>query len=104
MISIRNDFKQDHTSREAGEKLRLLILESRECITIDFSEVVIASASFFDEGIAKLIDESWTKKDFEKKIVLKNIFRRDLQLLVTTCEIRGIKNIQFSHTLSSETK
>jgi hypothetical protein len=96
MISIKNDFPADYTTRAAGEKLRKQILEANTPLTIDFTDIVIASASFFDEGMAKLIDEGWVKADLERDLVLKNIFRRDLKLLIDTCSLRGVSDIKFN--------
>ena len=78
-----------HT-RIAGERLRNLILNAKENVVLDFIDLKIASASFFDEGLAKLTLEGWKKPDFEKKIVLKNIYKMDLKLLISTCKVRGV--------------
>lgn len=90
-ILIKEVFKDDFTTRDAGEKLRLLILGSNDKVTLDFKDIKIASASFFDEGIAKLAFENWKKVDFENKIEFINIFSNDLVLIKNTCKVRGIK-------------
>lgn len=89
-ILIKEEFKDDFTTRVAGERLRKLILSADEAITLDFSDLKIASASFFDEGLAKLVEEGWKKVNFEEKLILKNIYKMDLKLLVSTCKVRGV--------------
>ncbi len=90
-IIIKERFKNDFTTREAGEQLRKMILSSSEKIIIDFADVKIASASFFDEGIAKLAHEGWNKQDLDSRIEFINIFSKDLELMHDTCLTRGIK-------------
>lgn len=90
-ISILQKFKQDHVTREAGEKLRHLILqrlETNQELELDFSETMIASTSFLDEGIAKLGLEA---KEITQKISLLKIHhmhRRDQELLLDLCKKR----------------
>ena len=48
-IVIKDEFSEDNITREAGEKLRNVILDAtKECrsLQIDFSGTVIASTSF----------------------------------------------------------
>lgn len=83
-INIGQKFADDFISREAGEKLRNLILETAEdgdSIEIDFGGKIIASTSFFDEGFAKLAEYGWTKEKL-LSIRLKNINERDLKVLM----------------------
>ncbi len=92
-ITIKNEFKEDHISREAGEKLRNLILvalKKYEHITINFSGVIIASTSFFDEGFAKLQLLGWDKKDFNKKIKIIGMNTKDYEVLLIVCKNRGL--------------
>lgn len=92
-IIIKNDFKDDYITRESGEKLRLIILENhkKNIITeIDFSDVIIASTSFFDESIAKLALEKWTKEQLDTFVILKDINPLDLNVLN---KIRAFRNI-----------
>lgn len=89
IITIKEQFPNDFTTRSAGEKLRELILANDEPTVIDFKDIKIASASFFDEGLAKLAENNWTQLDVEEKIILKNIFIMDLKLLNNTCIVRG---------------
>lgn len=83
-INIRREFASDFISREAGERLRQLILEAAEgdnSIEIDFGGKIIASTSFFDEGFAKLAEYGWTREKLFSIIKLKNINERDLEVL-----------------------
>ena len=73
-IFIRETFKNDYTTRDAGEKLRHMILLSKKKIMLDFSDIKIASASFFDEGIAKLSLEGWDSKKLNDQLEFKNLF------------------------------
>ena len=83
-LVIKDIFKQDYITREAGEELRTLILENynnKQETTLDFSDIIIASTSFFDEGIAKLALEGWDKKTYNKFIIIKDINRMDMEVL-----------------------
>lgn len=93
-INIKRDFSKDFISREAGEKLRLKILEvakKKGRVEIDFGHTIIASTSFFDEGFAKLAEEGWAQKDFHVRIQLKNINPRDRDILEKLCQNRKMK-------------
>jgi hypothetical protein len=90
-ILIKEAFSNDFTSREAGEKLRNTILTSNTKVTLDFKGLQIASASFFDEGLAKLMEHGWNENDFRDKLELKNIFHKDLALFHKILELKGIK-------------
>ncbi|HLG20069.1 MAG TPA: STAS-like domain-containing protein [Bdellovibrionota bacterium] len=84
VVLIRREFSSDHITRQAGERLRQLILDfanKGESIVIDFSGVTIASTSFLDEGLAKLADDGWSAEIVNQKITLKNIHARDRDLL-----------------------
>ena len=92
-IIIKTDFKSDYISREAGERLRLIILDNHKnnIITeIDFTDTVIASTSFFDESIAKLVLEEWTKEQLDTFVTLKDINPLDLNVLNKIREYRKI--------------
>lgn len=90
-IIIGEEFKNDFTTREAGEKLRKIIITSNEKLELDFINVKIASASFFDEGIAKLAEEGWSSERVKTMLAFENIFSRDLELLKSVCLGRNIK-------------
>ena len=90
-INIRKEFKKDWISREAGERLRMMILEADqkgEAIQIDFGNKMIASTSFFDEGFAKLTESGWTEQDLVKKIKFVDIHPQDERILKTLCKNR----------------
>ena len=90
-IVIGEDFKNDFTTREAGEKLRKMIIQANEKVDLDFINIKVASASFFDEGIAKLGEEGWSSEKIKEMVVFENIFSRDMELLKSVCSGRNIK-------------
>lgn len=90
-IVIGEDFKNDFTTREAGEKLRKMIIQANEKVDLDFINIKVASASFFDEGIAKLSEEGWSSEKIKEMVVFENIFSRDMELLKSVCSGRNIK-------------
>ena len=78
LINIEKDFTpEERMTREGGEKLRSMILDSTHPISIDFHLKPIASVSFWDESIAKLLLHGWSKNEIKEKIVFKNIHHRD---------------------------
>ncbi|MCB0327675.1 MAG: STAS-like domain-containing protein [Bdellovibrionales bacterium] len=88
-IKIAEKFSEDFVTRNAGEKLRNLILQSENPIVLDFLDTKIASASFLDEGIAKLVDYGWTQNDYDHKLHFENMFHMDQSLLKQVCKERG---------------
>lgn len=91
-INIKSDFKEDYISRGAGETLRHKIanaIRRKEKLEIDFSEVVVASISFFDEAFAKLAGDGFYRSVFNQLIKLKNLHPRDLELFESLCKKRG---------------
>ena len=91
LIIIKEDFKDDYISREAGEKLRNIIIsldKNYEGIEIDFSGITIASTSFFDEAFAKLVDYGWNRNKLFKKVSMINIDPRDEIVLEKMLENR----------------
>ena len=91
IINIKKEFENDFTSREAGERLRHLIIGCNNGVELDFLSLKIASASFFDEGIAKLSEENWTSEKLNSLVTIRNIFPRDLLLLQKVCKTRGLE-------------
>jgi len=92
-VIIKKDFKNDYISREAGEKLRLIILENHKnniVTELDFSGIIVASTSFFDESIAKLALEEWDKEQLDTFVVFKNINKLDMDVLNKIREYRKI--------------
>ena len=90
-VNIKQEFADDFISREAGERLRNIILEATKNdapVEIDFTGKIIASTSFFDEGFAKLIEHGWTKEKMFSLIKFKNIHKRDMQVLEDLFEKR----------------
>lgn len=93
-LSIKNDFGDDYISRKAGERLRDIILDSQKEgkeVQVDFSGVIVASTSFFDEGFAKLAEHGWSLEDFESRLELVNINPFDKRVLDEMCRHRGLK-------------
>lgn len=91
-ILIKEFFKEDYISRVAGEKLRLLIVQAinkKDLLVLDFSELVIASTSFFDEGVAKLTEEKISVQDFFKYVEFKNLNKNDEKVLKKVTDYRG---------------
>ena len=92
-IRIKTQFKDDFITRTAGEKLRLEILEAKannETVELDFTGVIIASTSFFDESIAKLAESDWTDQILQKYVHIKRINPMDLKVLKQVCAYRGL--------------
>lgn len=92
-IVIKELFLNDYVTREAGEKLRNLILEAsykQDEIYLDFTGLMVASTSFLDEGIAKLSEEGWNKETFSKRIKLINCHQGDRKLISKLCKLRGL--------------
>lgn len=90
-IIIRDSFKEDYISRQAGEKLRLMIIQAikeKSELILDFDKLVVASTSFFDEGIAKLVDTEVTTEQFLKFIKLINLNKNDSKVLKQVNEYR----------------
>ncbi|MBN1115545.1 MAG: STAS-like domain-containing protein [Oligoflexia bacterium] len=90
-ISIAEDFKNDYVTRDAGEKLRNMIIAGEkdyEKIEIDFGDLIIASVSFFDEAFAKLIEHGWSINKINSRIILKNISPRDVEVHNKMLEVR----------------
>src|SRR3990167_7761635 len=93
-IETKKEFYTDYISREAGEKLRQKIaqqLQQGSIIELDFANCMIASTSFFDEGIAKLALEFDDVNEKAKLLKIKNLHRRDHELLLSLCERRKLK-------------
>lgn len=83
-IAIPKAFADDCLTRAAGERLRGMILahvEKGERVELDFGATIIASTSFFDEGIAKLADQGWTRERLGKEVVVVNIHPRDREVM-----------------------
>ena len=91
-IIIKEKFKKDYISREAGEQLRKEILsaiENKENIILDFEDLIIASTSFFDEGIAKLVEENVAPERFNEYVTIKGLNRNDQKVLDRVTKYRG---------------
>lgn len=82
-IVIHQEYADDYITRPAGERLRNEILQfsQQAKVCLDFQNKKVASVSFFDESLGKLVDEKWKREDFYEKIVLKNIYKLDLKVL-----------------------
>lgn len=75
--------------RKAGFLLREMIelaWKSKEVVTVDFCNEIIASASILDE-IAKLFDE-YPKEDVKRRLRFANMDSSDERLLVHLAKLR----------------
>jgi hypothetical protein len=99
-IIIKEEFKKDYISREAGEELRRKIMaaiKSQEHITLDFADLIIASTSFFDESIAKLVNEQIEPEKFKEFVTIKDINRNDQKVLDQVTKYRGFNISETKH-------
>ena len=71
---------EERMTRIGGEKLRNLILKSYP-VTLEFDGRAIASVSFLDKGIAKLILEGWSEKEIDARLKYDRIHPRDLGIV-----------------------
>lgn len=90
-IDLFKDFTaEERMTRVGGEKLRKKILsfskDSR--ISIQAHHKPIASVSFWDEGIAKLILEGWTSDDIQRRLQFKEIHSGDQKIIDRLVEDR----------------
>lgn len=109
IINITEVCGEDRISREAGANLRNLILDKWDefnRIVIDFDNLLVASASFLDEAVAKLAFE-FNEEDIKKKIKLENIEPFD-KALVNDLIIRRLnktdKNSELEKYLATKKK
>ncbi len=90
---IKKFSAEDRLTREGGEKLRLLIMEllkKHEVVTLDLQKKPIASVSFWDEGIAKLLDEGITPVELKNRVKFKNLLPRDLEVIERVVQARSV--------------
>lgn len=83
-IDIRQVFADDWITRAAGERLREMILDrigKGERVDLDFGGALVASTSFFDEGIAKLADHGWTRESLGERLSFRRIHPRDREIM-----------------------
>lgn len=84
-IAIFNVFTaEERMTRIGGERLRVLILKETdggEKIALQFAGKAIASVSFLDEGLAKLLLEGWSMKQYQARVQLIDIHPRDKKIL-----------------------
>lgn len=94
-IDIKKEFPDDRISREAGERLRNMILAALDkdgLVEVDFGGLIIASTSFLDEGLAKLADQGLTGEEFHSTVVFKNIHPRDQEVLKDLFDTRALRS------------
>ena len=99
-IIIKDEFKKDYISREAGEVLRKQIIsaiKNKENIILDFQDIVIASTSFFDESIAKLAEEKIETDTFKEFVTIKDINKNDQKVLDRVTKYRGFILTETKH-------
>jgi hypothetical protein len=93
MIKIKEAFKKDWVSREAGEKLRLKIisgLSKNKTVDVDFGGMKIASVSFMDEGISKLALEKNLPITWKDNLKINNLYEQDKLVLIQMNANRGL--------------
>lgn len=90
-INIKKEFPNDYISREAGERLRKMILENDSPHELDFEDLKVGSISFFDEAIAKLVESGWTSESVKQNLIFKNLYVFDEKLLKQVCLGRGLE-------------
>lgn len=93
-INIKSVFKDDYITRVAGEKLRNMILKSvseNKKVELDFTDLMVASTSFFDEAIAKLVDHGWNRDKFNERVHFKNLHPKDKIVMEKMCSYRGLR-------------
>lgn len=82
-IDLKNEYGKQTVTRDDGkvvaDRLRIA-MKKEDKIVIDFSNILIASVSFFDEAFGKLAFE-YSKERLGKKLILENIEEFDKALL-----------------------
>lgn len=94
-IDIRKEFPDDRMSREAGERLRNMIIDAVDkdgCVEIDFGGLIIASTSFLDEGLAKLAEHSWSREKLYSTITFKGLHPRDREVMEDLFDGHALKS------------
>lgn len=91
-FNLSDDPDLTFSSREEGEKLRERILASlaeHDYVEVDFGAELVASASFLDEALAKLIDHI-PATELKLRVRLLNFSEQDRRLLnmLTATRIR----------------
>lgn len=82
-LDIKKIAGTDTVSREHGRKIRKIIeqlLKIKDKITIDFSNLSIASPSFIDEAFAKLLLK-YSLEELKEKLLFVNMTEFDRALL-----------------------
>ena len=82
---------EERMTRDGGEKLRLSInehLKIQNKILLDFENVPIASVSFWDEGIAKLLLKDLSLEELKARVIFKNLLPRDQEVIEQLCKAR----------------
>ena len=96
-IYLKEVFKTDYITRDAGARLRKNILEEMikdKKVTVDFSDMKIASTAFFDEGIVKLNEGNISWSRVKELLILKNLYQYDKKLLL---QIASYRNLDFTN-------
>jgi hypothetical protein len=92
-IIIHDLFQDDFKTRTAGEKLRKMIIErikDSETIDIDFHSMTIASISFIDESLVKLLTVEKIDTTLLEKVTIMNMNKYDSALLKKMLRHEGI--------------
>jgi len=82
-INLKDKYEKQTITRKDGEQISKMILEAwdnQDKITIDFSNILIASVSFLDEAFGKLAFR-YAKEELKKKLAFENLEQYDRALL-----------------------
>jgi len=82
-ISLKDQCLKQTITREDGQKIADLIAEAwdkEDSITVDFSNILIASVSFMDQAFGKMAFD-YSKEDLQKKMRFINMENYDRALL-----------------------
>jgi len=82
-ISVKKECGKNTVTRDDGKQVQKLVLtawKEQGKIVIDFSNILVASVSFFDEAFGKLAFK-YSKVKLQEKLSFKNIDDYDRALL-----------------------
>jgi len=82
-ILVKKECGKNTVTREQGKQIQNLVLDAwrnQDKIVIDFSNILVASVSFFDEAFGKLAFK-YSKEKLQEKLSFENIDDYDRALL-----------------------
>ncbi|MCB2211849.1 STAS-like domain-containing protein [bacterium] len=95
---VQQEVGSSLSSREEGKRLResiLAVLHDHDFVELDFESELVASVSFLDEALARLVEDLPTS-DLKKRVRLLNFTEQDRQLLnmLTAARLREKEPLQ----------